>query len=96
MPYFFTPNGPVTQVALLQGHSVTGLFNKRRILKKVKEYFVNTRPETGLQGIKLLHDIAPCHRASVVTDFLKNEKVKILPHPPYSPELAPLLFIAPL
>ena len=58
----------------------------------MKEYFVNKRPKTGLKGIKLLHDNAPCHRASVVTDFLKEEKVKILPHPPSSPDLAPCDF----
>ena len=85
---FFTPNGPAMQVAVPKGCSVSGLFYKRRILKKVKEYFVNKRPKTGLKGTKLLHGNAPCHRASLVTDFAKKEKVKVLPHPPYSPDLA--------
>ena len=55
---FFTPNGPVMQVVVPKGCSITGLFYKRRILKKVKKYFVNRRPKTGLKDIKLLHDNA--------------------------------------
>lgn len=89
---FFTPSGPVVQVAVPKGRSVTGLFYKNHILKKLKRYFVKRRPKTGLKGVKLLHDNAPCHRASAVTDFLNKEQVKVLPHPPYSPDLAPCDF----
>ena len=28
--------------------------------------------------------------ARIVTDILESEKVTVLPHPPYSPDLAPL------
>ena len=58
----------------------------------MKEFFVNERPKSGLKGIKLLNGNAPCHRVSGVTDFPKKEKVKVLPHPPYSPDLAPCDF----
>ena len=30
------------------------------------------------------------HKARIVTDFLESEKVTVLPHPPYSPDLAPV------
>lgn len=89
---FFSPSGPVAQVAVTKGRSVTGFFYKNVALKKVKKHFVKRRPKTGLKGLKLLHDNAPCHRASIVTNFLKKEKVEVLPHPPYSPDLAPCDF----
>ena len=75
------------QVAVPKGRSVIGLFYKRRILKKVLKS-ISLKGDHGLKGIKLLHDNAPCHRASTVIDFLKKEKVQVLPHPPYSPDLA--------
>ena len=46
-------------------------------------------PKTGLKYVRLLHDNAPAHKARIVTEFLESEKVTLLPHPPYSPDLAP-------
>ena len=40
----------------------------------------------------LHHDNASPYRISKVTNFLKQEQVKLLPHPPYSPDLAPCDF----
>ena len=39
--------------------------------------------------VKLLHDNDPSHKAAIVTKFLEDEKITVLPHPPYSPDLAP-------
>lgn len=89
---FFTPYATIAQVAVPKGRSVTGLTYKNCILKKVKKHFVKRRPKSGLKGVKLLHDNAPCHKSKVVTDFLNKEKVKVLPHPPYSPDLSPCDF----
>lgn len=36
-----------------------------------------------------LHDNAPAHTSLVVRNYLKNIKWEALPHPPYSPDLAP-------
>ncbi|UYV66810.1 hypothetical protein LAZ67_4002933 [Cordylochernes scorpioides] len=41
---------------------------------------------------KLLHDNAPAHRAIIVQDYLAKHSVSILPHPPYSPDIAPCDF----
>ncbi len=35
------------------------------------------------------HDGAPAHHADNVVDFLDNTRTHLLPHPPYSPDLAP-------
>ena len=89
---FFWTKGPVAQIAVPKGRSVTAIFYKNRVLKKVKKYFVKRRPKTGFKGVNLQHDNAPCHKAKLVTDFLSEEKVKVVPHPPYSPDLAPCDF----
>ena len=36
-----------------------------------------------------MHENAPAHKTRFVTDFLESERVTVLPHPPYLPDLAP-------
>ena len=57
--------------------------------KRLKKYFLNRRPATGHRGVRLLHDNASSHKAAIVREYLKQEKVVELPHPPYWPDLAP-------
>ena len=40
----------------------------------------------------LLHDNAFSHKCEVVKSFLASEKVKVLNHPPYSPNRSPCVF----
>ena len=47
------------------------------------------RPATGLRGLCLIHGNAPAHKCVLVQDFLKEEKVVQLSHPPYSPDRSP-------
>ena len=37
-------------------------------------------------------DDASSHKAKIMTEFLEENKVTVLPHPPYSPDLAPCDF----
>ena len=50
------------------------------------------QPSKGLSGVPLLHDNASSHKCEVVKYFLASEKVKVLNHPPYSPDLSPYDF----
>src|SRR5438128_2697576 len=45
-----------------------------------------------VQDVMLHHDNA-AHTSKVVTKYLKQERVNVLPHPPYSPDLAPCDFL---
>ena len=45
-------------------------------------------PSKGWSGVYLLHDNASSHKFEVVKSFLASEKVKVLSHPPYSPDLS--------
>ena len=91
---FFNSSGPVVQVPCPSGHTVTGRFYKNSVLKKVKEFYNKKRPSKGWSGVlvHLLHDNASSHKCEVVKSFLASEKVKVLNHPPYSPDLSPCDF----
>ena len=41
------------------------------------------------QVFHLLHDNAPAHKSTVVTNYLQEINLKVIEHPPYSPNLAP-------
>ena len=73
-------------------HTVTGRFYKNSGLKKVEEFDNKKRPSKGWSGVHLLHDNASSHKCEVVKSFLASEKVKVLNHPPYSPDLSPCDF----
>ena len=89
---FFNSSGPVVQVPCPSGHTITGRFYKNSVLKKVKEFYNKKRPSKGLSGVHLLHDNASSYKSEVVKSFLASEKVKVLNHLPYSPDLSPCDF----
>ena len=89
---FFTSKGLAVQIPVNKGRSVTGRYYRDVILKKLKKYYEKRRPLTGLVNVRLLHDNAPAHTSSLVTQYLKPERVTMLPIPPYSPDLAPCDF----
>jgi len=88
----FTNNGPAIQIPVPKGNSVTEKFYKNVVLIKLRKYFYKRRPQHGLKYVSLLHDNASSHKAQIVTDFLKQQTVRVLPHPAYSPDLAPCDF----
>ena len=46
--------------------------------------------QLGLKGEWFLHwDNAPVHTAMVILKFLAKKRIKLLSHPPYSPDLTP-------
>ena len=89
---FFSGEGVAIKVPVKKGKSITGKYYKDVVLKKLKKYYQRRRPATGFKHVRLLHDNAPAHTSAIVTAFLKKEKVTVLPHPPYSPDLAPCDF----
>ena len=86
---FFNSSGPVVQVPCSSGHTVTGWFYKNSVLKKVKKFYNKKRPHKGWSGVHLFHDNTSSHKCEVDKSFLASEKVKVLNHPPYSPDLSP-------
>ena len=58
----------------------------------MKEFYNKKRPSKGCSGVHVLHDNASFHKCEVGKSFLTSEKVKVLNHPPYSPDLSPCDF----
>ena len=86
----FSGEGVAITVPVKKGKSITGKYYKDVVLKKLKKYYQKRRPATGFKHVRLLHDNAPAHTFTIVTAFLKKEKVTVLPPPP--PDLAPCDF----
>ena len=89
---FFSGEGVAIKVPVKKGKSITGKYYKDVVLKKLKKYYQKRRPANGFKHVSLLHDNAPANTSAIVTAFLKKEKVTVLPHPPYSLDLAPCDF----
>ena len=63
------------------------------VLKEFRKTFCRKRPELFESGQWHFHqDNAPVHKSILVTDYLTQMGIKTVPHPPYSPDLAPCDF----
>lgn len=63
------------------------------VLNRLRNALRRKRPDLwASQDWMLLHDNAPAHRSLVVQQYLAKHSIIVLPHPPYSPDLAPCDF----
>ena len=85
---FFGLKGPVLQILVPKGSSVTGKFYRESVLTQLVDFYQKRRPRTGVRGIKLLHDNAPANKSATVQEYLKESGLDVLDHPPYSPDLS--------
>ena len=88
----FDSKGPVLQIPVRKGSSVTGKFYRESVLPELVDFYQKRRPRTGVRGIKLLHDNAPARKSATVQEYLKESGLNVLDHPPYSPDLSPCAF----
>ena len=89
---FFGKCGHISTIPVEEQRTVTALWYVTNCLPKALHEWGQQHPRTGTRGLKLHHDNASAHKAHVTLEFLEREKVKSLPHPPYSPDLAPCDF----
>jgi len=92
---FFNYSGVVSSTKLISApgkRSINAEFYVEKCLQKVIKALKKKRPKSGTQGIFLHHDNASPHKARLTRDFFTSEGLKILPHPPYSPDLSPCDF----
>ena len=89
---FFDSKGPVLQIPVPKGSSVTGKFYRESVLTQLVDFYQKRRPRTGVHGIKLLLDNAPAYKSATVQEYLKESGLDVLDHPPYSPDLSPCAF----
>ncbi|CAJ0846648.1 8580_t:CDS:2, partial [Entrophospora sp. SA101] len=86
---FFSADGVVAIIVVEKGQTVTGNYYANIVLPNVFEKFKEINNRSTVCDIMLHHDNAAPHKAKVVAEYLQKERVVMLPHPPYSPDLAP-------
>lgn len=89
---FFRRSGPVAVIPLEDRKTVTSEWYSEVCLPKAFGELSSERPRSGVRGILFHQDNAPAHTAARTVDYLATSGVQILPHPPYSPDLAPCDF----
>jgi histone-lysine N-methyltransferase SETMAR len=71
-----------------EGQTVNQVYYKE-VLTIIYEWVSRKRPEMWKKGSWILHhDTMPAHNALSVKTFLAKQKIAVLEHPPYSPDLA--------
>ena len=89
---FFDIRGIVQHEFSPEGQTVNAKFYCS-VLHLLRKDILRKRPELWRAGNWLLHDDnAPSHRALTMREFLAHNSIISLPHPPYSPDLAPCDF----
>ena len=89
---FFDWKGPVLQIPVPKGSSVTGKFYRESVLTQLVDLYQKRRPCTSVCGIRLLHDNVPAHKSATIQEDLKESGLHVLDYPPYSPDLSPCDF----
>ncbi|UYV79288.1 hypothetical protein LAZ67_17001917 [Cordylochernes scorpioides] len=64
--------------------NIRGIVHCERLKRRI------ARVRTDIKDtVKLHHDNATSHTAFIITNFLARSNTSVIPHPPYSPDLAP-------
>ena len=89
MATVFWDSKGVVLVDFLEGKkTVTGAYCVE-VLRKLKAKLAEKCPEKLHHGIIFHHNNTPAHSSQIVRDVLREFWLELLPHPPYSPDLAP-------
>ena len=89
---FVRRSGHVATIALEDQRTVTAEWYSNTCLTAVFKKLRERRPRSGLSGLFLHQDNASSHNARLTSTFLEQQSMRVLPHPPYSPDLAPCNF----
>ncbi|KAI6651425.1 Transposase [Oopsacas minuta] len=80
---FFDGLGPVAQIPVPKGQTLTGQFYADVVLPEVEKHYLKRHPKTGTRGLKILHDNARPHKSLAVRQKIKDMGMHEVPHPPY-------------
>ncbi|KAI6658811.1 Histone-lysine N-methyltransferase SETMAR-like [Oopsacas minuta] len=89
---FFCKTGPVAIILLEDRRAVNADWYINNCLPKAFDAWSSRRPKTGIRGLLLHHDNAFAHTAAKTLDFLAENSIQLVSHPPYSPDLVPCDF----
>lgn len=86
---FFRTSGPVLVHAVPGGKTIDSNYYIENCLEPAFDAVSLKRKSVGTKSIKLLHDNAKPHCSQAVKNYLEHRSIKLIKHPPYSPDLAP-------
>lgn len=89
---FFSKTGIVSLNILNKKFKANSKWYRDIFLNNAFIEWKNSHKKQGINKILLHHDNAPIHTSKMVTNFLYQNQVKTLKHPPYSPDLSPCDF----
>ncbi|CAF3553800.1 unnamed protein product [Rotaria sp. Silwood1] len=75
--------------AIIQQNIDAAIYYRDECLKKLIKNLYKKRPSSTANHVKLHHDNARPHVNDMVLNYLQEEKIKVMAHPPYSSALAP-------
>ena len=84
---FFDSRGIVHKEFVPPGQTVNNAFYKN-VLERLRKLVQRVRRDIADDWV-LQHVNAPAHTALSIREFLAKKNIPVLPHPPYSPDLAP-------
>ena len=88
---FFDSKGPVLQIPVPKGSSVTGKFYRESVLSQLVDFLSETQTAHQCPRHQILIT-QPAHKSATVQEYLKESGLDVLDHPPYSPDLSPCDF----
>ena len=88
--FLFDSHGIVHKEFVPPGQTVNHAFYKD-VLEWLRKQVQRVRTDIADDWV-LQHDKAPAHTTLSIQEFLAKKNIPVLPHPPYSPDLAPCDF----
>ncbi|GFR61250.1 transposase [Elysia marginata] len=89
---FFNYSGQLVVDILHQDTTMTATYYVQKMLSQVKSAINEQQPKVSTSTTLLLHDSAGHHKERATTQPLRELGIQVLPHPAYSPNLAPCDF----
>lgn len=88
---FWDARGVIHVDYLQKGRTINGVYYAN-LLQRLSEEIQRKRPHLVKKKILLHQDNAPVHTCAVAKAKIEELRYELLPHPPYSPDLAPCDF----
>lgn len=85
---FWDSKGIIHIDYLPKGQTITGEYYCN-VLEQFDKNLKEKRPHLARKKVLFHHDNAPAHSSAIATAKLVELRYELLPHPPYSPDLAP-------
>jgi len=92
LTFFWDYKGPILEHYMPRGSTVTSATYSNLLRENLKPAIRQKRRGLLTMGVRLLHDNVRPHTAAATVSTIEELRFECIPHPPYSPNLAPSYF----